>query len=344
MTSPIRRAGKAVPYGIYDLAANAGWVSVGTDHDTAAFAVESIRRWWNAACRAGYPRARRLLITADAGGSNGYRARAWKAGIADLARETGLQITVCHFPPGTSKWNKIEHRLFSQITMNWRGRPLTSHEVIVQAIAATTTAAGLTVTPARHRHLPHGGESQRQGDGRLTPGPPPVARRLELHPAPAPAAPRARRARARRAARPLRPGHPDPPRPDRDLPPPTWSAWPPHWPCPGPPGRKPSATSGAAARGARPPEHTGRPALDLTSQIAVTLIHQHLHLPQHVIAWLTATSPDTISTTIKTISPLLPRHPARTTPAPPRLRTPGDLIRYATAAGITLPPGIKPAC
>jgi transposase len=138
-------AGKAIPYGVYDMTANAGWVNVGTDHDTAAFAVESIRRWWNAAGSSEYPAARRLLITADAGGSNGYRTRAWKAGLAALGAETGLQITVCHFPPGTSKWNKVEHRLFSHITMNWRGRPLTSHDVVINSIAATTTRAGLTV-------------------------------------------------------------------------------------------------------------------------------------------------------------------------------------------------------
>ena len=137
--------GKAVPYGVYDLTADAGWVNVGTDHDTAAFAVESIRRWWKAAGHGGYPQARRLLITADAGGSNGYRTRAWKAELAALAVETGLEITCCHFPPGTSKWNKVEHRLFSHITMNWRGRPLASHEVIVQTIAATTTRTGLRV-------------------------------------------------------------------------------------------------------------------------------------------------------------------------------------------------------
>ena len=107
-------------------------MNVGTDHDTAAFAVESIRRWWNGRGRADYPAAGRLLITADAGGSNGYRTRAWKAELAALALETGLAITVCHFPPGTSKWNKIEHRLFSRITMNWRGRPLASHQVIVK--------------------------------------------------------------------------------------------------------------------------------------------------------------------------------------------------------------------
>ena len=137
--------GKANPYGIYDLAANTGWVSVGTDHDTAAFAVNTIRSWWHSTGKAGYPAARRLLITADGGGSNGSRTRAWKTELAALAAETGLPITVCHLPPGTSKWNKIEHRLFSHISMNWRGRPLTSHDVIVNTIAATTTRTGLTV-------------------------------------------------------------------------------------------------------------------------------------------------------------------------------------------------------
>jgi hypothetical protein len=142
---PDKELGKAVPYGVYDLAANSGWVNVGTDHDTAAFAVESIRRWWNGTGQQSYPHTRRLLITADAGGSNSYRTRAWKTELATLAAQTGLAITVCHFPPGTSKWNRIEHRLFCHITLNWRGRPLTSHEVIVQTIAATTTSTGLTV-------------------------------------------------------------------------------------------------------------------------------------------------------------------------------------------------------
>ncbi|MFC9432137.1 ISAzo13 family transposase [Streptomyces sp. NPDC056987] len=137
--------GKAIPYGIYDIAANTGWVSVGTDHDTAAFAVASIRRWWQARGRHDYPDATRLLITADAGGSNGYRTRAWKAELKALAAEMSLDITVCHMPPGTSKWNKIEHRLFSHISMNWRGRPLISHDVIVNSIAATTTRTGLKV-------------------------------------------------------------------------------------------------------------------------------------------------------------------------------------------------------
>ena len=143
---PDEQAGKVTPYGACDIAANDGFVNVGTDHDTAAFAVESIRCWWNTLGKDRYPGARRLLVTAGAGGSNGYRTGAWKTGLAALARDTGLEITVCHFPPGTSKWNKIEHRLFSQISRNWRARPLTSHQVIVNTIAATTTRAGLAVT------------------------------------------------------------------------------------------------------------------------------------------------------------------------------------------------------
>ncbi len=141
----IPELGRATPYGVYDLAQNTGWVSVGMDHDTAEFAVETIRRWWKDMGRAVYPRANRLLITADAGGSNGPRLRLWKVELQQLADETGLRIAVCHFPPGTSKWNKIEHRLFSFISQNWRGKPLISFEVIVNLIAATTTAKGLKV-------------------------------------------------------------------------------------------------------------------------------------------------------------------------------------------------------
>jgi hypothetical protein len=137
--------GKAIPYGVYDLGADEGWVSVGDDADTAGFAVATIGRWWAQMGRQRYPKATRLLICADAGGSNGYRIRAWKVELAKLAKETGLEITVAHFPPGTSKWNKIEHRLFSFITMNWRGRPLTSYRVMVQLIANTTTKKGLKV-------------------------------------------------------------------------------------------------------------------------------------------------------------------------------------------------------
>ena len=139
---------KAIPYGVYDTVNDEGWVSVGDSADTAEFAVESIRRWWNTLGRVRFPHATKLLITADAGGSNGYRVRAWKWHLAQLADDTGLEITVCHYPPGTSKWNKIEHRLFSFISMNWRGRPLTDIRTIVELIAATSTTSGLTVQAA----------------------------------------------------------------------------------------------------------------------------------------------------------------------------------------------------
>jgi DDE family transposase len=144
-----KELGKAIPYGVYDLAANTGWVSVGSDHDTAAFAVNAIRSWWNATGKQAYPHAAKLLITADGGGSNGYRLRAWKSELASFAAETGLDVTVCHLPPGTSKWNKIEHRLFSAIAMNWRGHPLTSHEVVLDLIGSTTTRTGLSVHAER---------------------------------------------------------------------------------------------------------------------------------------------------------------------------------------------------
>jgi hypothetical protein len=136
---------KAIPYGVLDIGANEGWVNVGDDHDTPAFAVASIARWWERMGRRRYPDATRLMITADAGGSNGYRSRAWKTELAKLAATIGLVITVCHMPPGTSKWNKIEHRLFSFISINWRGKPLTTYRVIVELIAATTTRTGLRV-------------------------------------------------------------------------------------------------------------------------------------------------------------------------------------------------------
>ena len=141
----IPELGRAAPYGVYDVTENSGWVSVGIDNDTSAFAVESIRRWWRSMGRERHPRAKRLLITADSGGSNGYRVRLWKRELQEFANETGLAVSVCHLPPGTSKWNKIEHRLFSFISQNWRGKPLVSHEAIVNLIAATTTKKGLRV-------------------------------------------------------------------------------------------------------------------------------------------------------------------------------------------------------
>ena len=138
--------GKVTPYGVYDLSANEGWVSVGVDHDTAEFAVQSIRTWWQQMGRSLYRNAKRICITADGGGSNGSRVRLWKAALAQWAKETGLEVHVCHFPPGTSKWNKIEHRLFSYLSINWRGRPLESRQIIVSLIAQTTTKAGLKVS------------------------------------------------------------------------------------------------------------------------------------------------------------------------------------------------------
>jgi Rhodopirellula transposase DDE domain len=345
---PDERLGSVIPYGIYDLAANTGWVNVGTDHNTAAFAAGSIRRWWNEAGKDDYPGARRLLITADAGGSNGYRTRTWKAALAALAEETGLEITCCHFPPGTSKWNKIEHRLFAHITMNWRGRPLTSHAVVLNSIAATTTAAGLKVTAALDQgRYPTGikvtGEQMEDLRQRyLTPHGFHGAWNYTMHPpaAPPPARPRPRPrtppARARDALtsalnRPALTGLPR-----RELAglvtalTPSWHAqqealrytW-----------------RGGPRRNA--PGAHGHPRLGLAGQILVTLIHQHLSLPRHVIAWLTGTHPDTISQAINTISPLLARHKIRTTPAPAPLRTPADLISYATANGVRLPPKIK---
>jgi len=137
--------GKVNPYGVYDVTANEGWVSVGIDHDTAEFAVQSIRRWWLEMGKPLYPKAKRLLITADCGGSNGYRVRLWRLQLQHLANETGLSVQVCHFPPGTSKWNKIEHRMFCHITNNWRGRPLLSRQTVVQLIGSVTTAQGLRV-------------------------------------------------------------------------------------------------------------------------------------------------------------------------------------------------------
>jgi len=142
---PDKELGKAIPYGVYDVTRNQGWVSVGTDHDTAEFAMETIRRWWRQMGAKAYPEARELLILADGGGSNGSRTKLWKVALQRLADETGITVAVCHYPPGTSKWNKIEHRMFCHITENWRGKPLVSHEVIVNLIGNTTTKTGLRI-------------------------------------------------------------------------------------------------------------------------------------------------------------------------------------------------------
>jgi hypothetical protein len=335
--------GKVTPYGIYDLAADAGWVNVGTDRDTAALAVESIRRWRDGRGRAGYPAARRLLITADAGGSNGYRTRAWKAGLAELARETGLEITCCHFPPGTSKWNKIEHRLFSRITMNWRGRPLSSHEVIVNSIAATTTRAGLavhaeldtgtypagvTVSDAQMDALPAVAHYW-HGDWNYT-----------LLPAP-PAAPP-----------PARPPGPPPP----DL---AWLAHPaitgmtrPALDALTAQLAGPAAALREAAlhrrRGYRPrqqPPGTGRrPRITLAARLLAAILRDRHGLPCHAVAALLGIRHELISRYTTDTRRLLTQigHPIQ--PAPRQLATLDDLCRHATAAGITIPAKIKPAC
>jgi Rhodopirellula transposase DDE domain len=306
--------GKAIPYGVYDLAANAGWVSVGTDHDTAAFAVETIRRWWNGTGRASYPRAGRLLIAADAGGSNGYRTRAWKAELAALALQTGLAITVCHFPPGTSKWNKIEHRLFSHITMNWRGRPLASHEVVVQSIAATTTRAGLAV----HAEL---------DPGSYPPG--------------------ARVTRAQAAALPLtrhdwhgewnytlRPEPPAPPPPPSPAGPGTAE-----WAHPALTGLDPAAwdqliTAIHDRLGDPPPGR--RPALNLAEQTLITVLSLRFRPLPAALAQLFAVPASAIQAAQHRIWPLLVQAGYPTGPAGPQLKTLTDLTGYARAHGLTL--------
>jgi len=336
--------GKAVPYGVYDISANAGWVSVGTDHDTAAFAVESVRRWWKAAGRGDYPQASRLLITADAGGSNGYRTRAWKAELAALAVETGLEITVCHFPPGTSKWNKIEHRLFSHITMNWRGRPLTSHEVIVQTIAATTTRTGLRVHAELDTSTYQTGVQISDGQMDALP----LARHYwhgdwnyTLHP---------------RAYDQVN-TEPDPfDQPSPDL------AWLCHPALTGLPACEQDTlittlmtlhdqqreASLNKRRGHRPrlaaPGTGRRPVLTLADRLLATALHQRLALPQVAIAALFSVRPETINRRIREIRQLLEQAGYTIQPGPHRLTSLDDLYSLATAEGITVPSEIKTAC
>jgi Rhodopirellula transposase DDE domain len=341
---PEDSVGKAVPYGVYDITGNVGWVSVGTDHDTAAFAVESIRRWWKAAGGGDYPLARRLLITADAGGSNGYRTRAWKAELAALAVETGLEITVCHFPPGTSKWNKVEHRLFSHITMNWRGRPLASHEVIVQTIAATTTRAGLRV----HAEL----DTSAYGTG------------VKISDRQMDALPLTRHGWHGDWNYTLRPEAyehvstvPDPfdqPSPDlawlchpalTGLPAPQWDAliaalMTLH--------NQQRETSLDARRGHRPrltaPGTGRRPILTLADRLLAAILHQRLALPQVAIAALFSVRPETINKRIRDIRQLLGQAGHAIQPGPRRLASLDDLHRLAVAEGIVIPSEIKTAC
>ena len=333
----------AIPYGIYDERANAGFVNVGTGGNTAALAVESIRRWWDLVGRDAYPGAARLLVTADAGGSNGYASRAWKAGLKDLARETGLDITVCHFPPGTSKWNKIEHRLFCQISLGWRGRPLTSYDVIISTIGAVSTRTGLTAAAVLDQgRYPTGLEISDQQmkdieDRWLT--------RHDVHgqwnytllaiprPAPGPAPP------------------PAPPGPDlAALAHPAITGLPRaalddlaaslELPC-------------AAAREQRLHLARGRPRrqasgpaaplkLSLPACLLAAIYRYRLGMAGRHIAGLLSVDPSTISVATRHIASLLgPGHHALQ-PGPHRLRTPADLHRHATAAAIAIPATTQP--
>jgi hypothetical protein len=329
--------GKVTPYGVYDVAANAGFVNVGTDHDTAAFAVESIRCWWDTLGQGAYPGARRLLITADAGGSNGYRTRAWKTGLARLAVQTGLEITVCHFPPGTSKWNKIEHMLFSQISRNWRARPLTSHEVILTTIAAVTTTTGLTVTarldtgsypggikipPAEMAALEDGGPLTRHdwhGDWNYTLHPTPDARPQDT-PAPAPAGRCDQATLAHPALTGLAPADLAATVTALEIP---FAA------------RREQRLYTRRRGPRRNAEGAGpRPRLDLTDHVLATCLDQHLALPQAVIGALLGADRTTIGHAIRLTRALTGR--PLTAPAA-RIRTLDGLHNYAAAAGITIP-------
>jgi len=340
---PDEQLGKAIPYGVYDLAANAGWVSVGTDHDTAAFAVESIRRWWNAAGRDAYPGARRLLVTADAGGSSGYRTRAWKAELAAFALQAGLAVTVCHFPPGTSKWNRIEHRLFSHITMNWRGRPLTSHEVIVNTIAATTTRTGLTVRaeldPGTYdtgvkvsdeqlaglpldRHDWHG-----DWNYTLRPEPP--------RPPGSPAPPAARPARRDSAswAHPALTG----------MSPGDWTQLTSALVIPYQAHREAGLHIARGGPASRKPAGGYPAALTLPEMILATILRARFRLPQRVLAELFGVVTGTIAKAERQIRPLLDQRPHVIQPAGTQIKTLAELTTLAAAHGVTLIPGTKAA-
>ena len=338
---PDRDGGHAIPYGVCDVGANAGFVNVGTDGNTAAFAVESIRRWWQLAGRDACPQAGRLLVTCDAGGNNGWRNRAWKAGLAELAAGTGLEITCCHFPPGTSKWNKIGHRLFSQITLGWRGRLLTSYDVIINTIAAVTTGTGLTVaavlddnpyptgiqiSDAQIKDLEDRALTRHSFHGEWNCTFPPVPR-----PAPPPEP---------------EPAHPG--RGGQDI-----------LSYPALTGMNPADLTALAAaldlpfrarreqhlctrrgrgrinaEGAAPPRKPGLP-----DHLLATRLRQHLHLPLKVTGALPGADSATVSHAVSlTASLLAGQDPPPAVPPPAiRLRTLDDLRDYAAGHGITIP-------
>jgi Rhodopirellula transposase DDE domain len=343
-----RDGGHAIPYGVYDVGAGTGFVNVGTDGNTAALAVESVRRWWQLAGRDAYPDAERLLVTCDAGGSNGWKNRGWKAGLAALAQETGLQITVCHFPPGTSKWNKIEHRLFSQITLGWRGRPLTSYDVIINTIAAVTTRTGLTVTAVlddspcptgtrvsdrQMKDLETRALTRHGFHGEWNYAFPPVPRPAQPPPpSPPPAAPAG-------LCDPALLNHPaltglDPAALDAltaalDLP---FRAR-----------RELRRYARSGRPRARAPAGGGRNRkIDLPGHVIATRLRAHLNLPGHVIAALLGADKTTISHATTLTQALLAALPASQHPPaapPPGIppRTLDDLRHYAARHGITIP-------
>jgi hypothetical protein len=337
----------AIPYGIYDEDANTGFVNVGTDGNTAALAVESVRRWWNLVGRDAYPGATRLLVTCDAGGSNSSSSRAWKTGLAALAQETGLEITVCHFPPGTSKWNKIEHKLFCQITLGWRGRPLTSYDVIISTISAVTTKAGLAVTAVLDENeYPTGLETS---DARMKDLEDRALTRHDWHgewnytllavPRPAPE-PRPEPARPR-PARPAGQG-------DLNRAPLT--------------GADPAAVTALAAalaarldarlehdlrvrRGrarVRAPGAGSARRLDVTDHILAFLLRRHLRVPSHVTAALLGVHDATVRHAIRRAARLIddagtPRPPTASPPPAQPIRTLAGLREHAARHGITIP-------
>ena len=336
--------GKVAPYGIYDVAANTGWVNVGIDHDTAAFAVASLRRWWAGAGAGAYPDARQLLITADAGGSNSYRSRAWKAQLGGFAAETGLAITVCHFPPGTSKWNKIEHRLFSHITMSWRGRPLTSHEVILNTIAATTTRTGLRV----HAELDEGiyptgikiSDQQMaalpitrhdwHGDWNYTldPHQPPPTTSTDPPPA------RASHRDSAGWAHPALTG----------MSPQDWNTLTDELVLPYTAYREAELYVRRGGPSWRKPAGGHPPALTLPEMLLITILRTRFRMPRRLLTELFGVVDGPIAKAERQIKPLLDQRNHTITPTQTKFNTLTELITYAATHGVTLTPTRQSAC
>jgi transposase len=336
---------KVAPYGVYDLAANTGWVNVGTDHDTAVFAVQSLRRWWRGAGAVTYPTATRLLVTADAGGSNSPRSRVFKAELATLAADTGLVITVCHFPPGTSKWNKIEHRLFSHITHNWRGRPLTSHEVVVNTIAATTTRTGLRVhaeldtgtyplgvaisdaqmaTLPLRRHDWHG-----DWNYTLDPHQPPTPPNTPPPPTPTPTNPvsLARRDTSNWATPAL-----------TGISTHDWNTLTTELVLPYQAYREAELHVQRGGPCWRKPAGGHPPALTLPDMLLITVLRARYRIPRRVLAELFDVVDGTIATAERRIKPLLEQRKHTITPTGTRFRTLSALADHAAAHGVSLNP------